>query len=207
MSSDSDPRELATPPGEQAKNEAEPEAAETAPVTAASAPPASSLRLNALIFSFLTLWLIVAGVWLVSAGTRYREEYSQSQEGWRIGSTRSVELTVVPEDKTRLGCASDQVIQGLRCGYRRGGADAGAFSPQVLQPLNTVGNELLLGAGLWFSPDLKGKLPPHRFTVVCNYNIKGVMKSAAIRFEPAAAFSPVGRTVTLGTLTDCVIPR
>jgi hypothetical protein len=169
--------------------------------------PGSALRLNALIFSFLTLWLIVAVVWLVSAGSRYREEYSQSQEGWRIGSTRSVELTLVPQDKTNLGCASDQVVQGLRCGFRRGGAEAVPPSPEVLQPLNTVGNELLLGAGLWAGRDMKGSLPPHRFTVVCNYNIKGVMKSVAIRFDPAAAFSPVGRTVTLGTLTDCVIPR
>jgi hypothetical protein len=118
-----------------------------------------------------------------------------------------VELTLVPQDKTNLGCASDQVVQGLRCGFRRSGAEAVPLSPEVLQPLNTVGNELLLGAGLWAGRDMKGSLPPHRFTVVCNYNIKGVMKSVAIRFDPAAAFSPVGRTVTLGTLTDCVIPR
>ena len=206
MSSDSDPRELATPREGEAPKEAEPEAV-SATVEVPREAQGSSLRLNALIFSFLTLWLIVAGVWLVSSGSRYREEYSQSQEGWRIGSSRSVELTVVREDKANLGCASDQVVQGLRCGFRRNGTEAAPLSPQVLQPLNTVGNELLLGAGLWAASDLKGTLPPHRFTVVCNYNIKGVMKSAAIRFDPAAAFSPVGRTVTLGTLTDCVIPR
>jgi hypothetical protein len=206
MSSDSDPRELATPAeGESPKGAGE--AAVSEPVEVPREAPGSALRLNALIFSFLTLWLIVAVVWLVSAGSRYREEYSQSQEGWRIGSTRSVELTLVPQDKTNLGCASDQVVQGLRCGFRRCGAEAVPPSPEVLQPLNTVGNELLLGAGLWAGRDMKGSLPPHRFTVVCNYNIKGVMKSVAIRFDPAAAFSPVGRTVTLGTLTDCVIPR
>jgi hypothetical protein len=80
-------------------------------------------------------------------------------------------------------------------------------SPQILRPYNTVGNDLLLGAGLWNSSDLKEPLPETRFTVACNYHIEGVMKSAMIRFAPEASFGPVGRTVTVGTLTDCMIPR
>jgi hypothetical protein len=167
-------------------------------------------RCNLLLVSFLSLFVIGFGVWLVSGGKRYREEYAQATEGWRVGSTRVVELTLVKEDKTRLACASDQEIAGLRCGYRGNQREPGPLppdSPQILQPYNTVANELLLGAGLWSAPDLKKQLPPGRFTVICNYNIKGVLKSAAIRFDPTASFSALGKTVTLGTLSDCMAPR
>ena len=80
-------------------------------------------------------------------------------------------------------------------------------NPQILQPYNTVGNELLLGASLWTSSDLKEPLPRGRFSVVCNYHIKGVVKSVAIRFNPDAPFDPVRKTVTVGTLTEWVLPR
>jgi hypothetical protein len=165
---------------------------------------------NVVLMSVLAFFLIGFGVWVVSAGARYRSEYAQIMEGWRVGSTRIVELTLVKEDKRNLACASDQVMAGLRCGYRRNGREAGSMSPEnpnMLQPYNTVGNELLLGAGLWRSPDLKEPLPHGRFSVICNYNIKGVARSVSIRFDPAAAFSAVGKTVTSGTLTDCVLPR
>jgi hypothetical protein len=167
-------------------------------------------RYNAVLLSIVSLFLIGFGVWLVSGTKQYREEYAQSMEGWRVGTTRMIELTLVKDDKTHLGCASDQEIAGLRCGHRRNKSEAvpaGAADPRVLQPYNTVGNELLLGAGLWNSPDLKGALPSSRFSVICNYTIKGVVKSVSIRFNPTAAFAPVGKTVTAGTLSECVLPR
>ncbi|HJX52902.1 MAG TPA: hypothetical protein VJ801_09070 [Polyangia bacterium] len=173
------------------------------------APPRPE-RCNVLILSFLSFFLIGFGVWVVSAGSRYREEYAQAMEGWRVGSTRVVELTLVREDKRNLECASDQVIAGLRCGNGGESHEAGrlpADNPQILQPYNTVGNELLLGAGLWSSPDLKEPLPQARFTVVCTYHIEGVMRSALTRFDPAGSFAPLGKTATVGTLTDCMLPR
>jgi len=173
------------------------------------APPRPE-RCNVLILSFLSFFLIGFGVWVVSAGSRYREEYAQATQGWRVGGIRVVELTLVKDDKRNLACASDQGIAGLHCGYQGESHEAGPLSPdspQILQPYNTVGNELLLGAGLWNAPDLKEPLPQARFTVICNYHIKGVMKSALIRFAPAASFTPLGRTVTVGTLTDCMLPR
>jgi hypothetical protein len=174
--------------------------------------PLGPSRCNALLLSFVSFCLIVFGVWVVSAGKRYREEYAQGQgtEGWRVGSTQSVELTVVRDDKRNLACASDQVIAGLHCGYRRDGSAAGSSSPddaQILQPYNTVGSELLLGAGLWTASDLKKPLPATRFTVVCNYHIEGVAKLASIRFDAAAPFAPGGKRLTAGTLSDCALPR
>jgi hypothetical protein len=167
-------------------------------------------RWNVLVLSLLTFCLTGFGVWLVSAGKAYREQYAQATETWRVGSTREVELTVVKNDKRNLSCASDQTIAGLHCGYRRNGREAGRVSPddaQMLQPYNTTSNQLLLGAGLWTAEELKEPLPEGRFTVVCNYHIKGIMKSAAVRFDPHASFSAVGKTVTAGSLTECVLPR
>lgn len=176
---------------------------------APASPRPSPPRLNALVLSLLSLCLIVFGVWVVSAGKRYRQEYTDSTEGWRIGTTRQVEVTLVRTDKQNLACASDAVVAGLHCAFQRNFAAAAgsADDPRVLQPYNTTGEELLLGAGLWTSPDLKGPLPPARFTVVCNYHIEGVTRSAAIRFGAGAAFSPVAKVVTVGSLTDCVLPH
>ncbi|HEX3694544.1 MAG TPA: hypothetical protein VH374_04060 [Polyangia bacterium] len=165
-----------------------------------------------MLVSFLSFWLIVFGLWVVSAGKRYREEYARGQgtEGWIVGTTQAVELTLVREDKHNLACASDQVIAGLHCAYRRDARQAGPSAPEdphILQPYNTVGSELLLGAGLWTAADLKKPLPAARFTVACNYHIEGVAKSASIRFDAAAPFAPAGKTVTVGTLSDCALPR
>lgn len=161
---------------------------------------------NLLILSLASFCLIGFGVWVFSAGKRYREDYANTVEGWRIGSSRSVELTLVADDMRTLACTSDHAVAGLRCG-EDGEVPEGGPDPQILQPYNTTGSEILLGAGLWACPDMKPPLPPGRFTVVCNYNIKGVIKSAAVRFGRTGSFGPLGRTTTVGTLTECMIPR
>jgi hypothetical protein len=172
--------------------------------------PQGPERVNAILLSFVSVVLIGFGVWVVSAGKRYREEYAESK-GWWVGSSRVVELTLVKDDKLNLGCSFEHVlVEGLRCGFSDTRGEAASPSPddpKVLQPYNTVGNHLLLGAGLWLSPDLKGELPANRFTVVCNYHIKGLVKSAKIRFDSHSSFGPLKEPTTVGTLTDCVIPR
>jgi hypothetical protein len=167
-------------------------------------------RLNVLVFSLLSFCLIAFGLWLVSAGKSYREAYAEKTEGWRVGSTHTVELTLVREDKSNLGCAADRALAGMHCGYTLDGAPTGPASAersQFLQPYNTIDNTLLLGSGLWNAADLKGTLPEVRFTVTCNYNIKGLAKSASIRFDATAPFTALQKAVTVGTLTDCVIVR
>jgi hypothetical protein len=162
--------------------------------------------------SVLSLVLIGFGVWLVFAGTRYREEYAQTTEAWRVGSVRTLEISLGPPDMTNLACASDHEVAGLHCAYRANLAPAGAISPNdpmLLQPYNTVNNELFLGAGLWNSLDVRSKddLPKQRFTAVCSYEMRGVVKSVAVRFSGRDPLRPHGRTAAAGILTDCTIPR
>jgi hypothetical protein len=178
--------------------------------TAQPEAPRRRERYNDLLFSFVTLLLIAFGVWVVLGGKRYRAEYAQATQGWRVGTTRSVEITLVRDDKTNLACASDHSVAGLRCGYGRDQKPVSSLTadkPEMLQPYSTLGGELLLGAGLWTAADMRQTLPETRFSVVCNYNIKGVMKSASIRFSPTGRFNPTGKTVTVGSLNDCVVPR
>lgn len=148
-------------------------------------------------------------LWLVFSWTGYAERYAAANEGWHIGQTRLVEITVVPEDRYRLDCSSEKTLGGLHCNYRSDGKPFGAEPDhaKVLSPFNTVKNELLLGAGFWDTPALSGPLPPGRFSVACNYNVVGVLRSVSLRWGTNAPFTPVERSVTVGTLTDCVIPQ
>lgn len=216
------PATSSRPPASQDPQEGKPDAAparepdagpewesDAAPAREPDAP-ALLQRCNVLLLTFLTVFVIGFGVWLFFAGTRYRDEHAQASQGWHVGTARMLEITLVKDDRTGLSCASDQVIDGLRCGHTSDFRSVGpepANDPQVLQPYNTTKNELFLGAGLWNSPDLRGALPARRFSVVCNYNMKGIMKSGSIRFVGSAPFNPLQKTVMVGTLTDCVIPR
>jgi hypothetical protein len=148
-------------------------------------------------------------LWLAFSWTGYAERYAGATEGWHLGQTRLIELTIIPEDRHTLGCASDKEPGGLHCAFHAGGAP---FPPEsdrrrVLSPFNTVKNELFLGAGLWENAVLSGPLPPGRFSVACNYHIVGVLRSESLRWAPTGAFGPVDRSLTVGTLTDCVVPQ
>ena len=48
---------------------------------------------------------------------------------------------------------------------------------------------------------------PERFTVVCNYHVVGVLKSAALRWALNGSFNPLEQSVAVGNLSDCVIPQ
>ena len=121
-----------------------------------------------------------------------------------------MEITLVKEDDRNLACASDQVIGGLRCGYRLNQQAAGAVSPadpRMLQPYNTVDSQLLLGAGLWTSSDMNSPCRRGASPSSCTYNIIGMVRAAAIRFAPTAPFNRIGRTIPVGALSDCTLRR
>jgi hypothetical protein len=176
--------------------------------------PAADVRFdppkNLLLYSLSGFLCIGVALWLILAWAGYKEKYSQQTEGWHLGSTKMLEITLIREDKKNLACASEKVFAGVHCGYRINGQPWGAgpdTDPQVLQPFNTVKNELFLAAGLWQSPILQGTLPAERFTVVCNYHVLGVLKAVSLRWSPTGNFGPVDQSVAVGNLTDCVIPQ
>jgi hypothetical protein len=158
--------------------------------------------------TLLVLLLIGFFTWLGFAVTGYAARHSQLTEEWAVGSTRLVEVTVVAQDRVRLACASDLSFGSLHCGYRASQARwEPVDEPNTLQPLNTVKNELFLGAGLWSDPELPIPEFGQRFSMTCNYHVEGVMKSAALRWSELGPFAPLTQTVTVGHFSNCVIPK
>ena len=192
---------------------AESSAAPVAEIDAAPAAPPDErepLPHNVLLYTVFGLLCIGVALWLILAWSGYKEKYSQQTEGWHLGSTKMLEITLIRDDKKNLACASDRTYGEIRCGYTRDGKPFGPKpdeDPHILQPFNTVKNELFLAAGLWQAPVLKEPLPADRFTVVCNYYVVGVLKAVALRWSPTGSFNPVDQSVAVGTLSDCVIPQ
>jgi hypothetical protein len=167
----------------------------------------SSHTLLYTVFGFLCMGV---ALWLVFAWTGYKDRYSQQTEGWHLGSTKMIEVTLIRDDKKNLACSSDKSFADVHCGYYANTQPWGpgpAADAHTLQPFNTVKNELFLAAGLWQAPILSVTLPAERFTVVCNYHVIGVLKSVSLRWSVTGNFSPVDQSVAVGTLTDCVIPQ
>lgn len=156
----------------------------------------------------LALFVIGFAVWLIFAWSGYRRRYVMATEAWHRGPKNFIELTVVPDDRLNLDCASNVVFGDMRCGF---GADHRPSQPvpsdrQRLRPYNTVNGELLLGAGLWSSPRLPNPLPAQRFTVWCDYDLVGAVRSAALRWSSTGPFTPLDRSVMVGRLHDCATP-
>jgi hypothetical protein len=170
----------------------------------------TSWRPPVLVYTALSLMTIVFVLFIVYSWSGYSDKYAQVTEGWSIGNTKLIEITLVRDDKDGLACASNLDFGGVRCGYAANGAPLGDKGPapsQLLQPFNTVKNELFVGAGLWDSKGLPKTLPTERFTVVCNYRVVGVAKSMSLRWGQKASFDPLKHSVAVGTLSDCVIPQ
>ncbi len=199
---------VAASPEAKAINAGKPPVASATPSAIAAAH--SPREYDVLMKTVFSLFAISVVVGLVFAWTGYANRYAQVTEGWHLGQTKLVEVTVVKEDKGRLACASDVISDGVHCGFRANGQPFEASTQDdshVLSPYNTVKNELFLAAGLWTSPALLGPLPTERFTVACNYKVLGVLKSVGLRWQANSSFDPVKQSVTVGSLTDCVIPK
>jgi hypothetical protein len=157
--------------------------------------------------TLLVLFLIGFACWLAFATTGYAARHAQLNDTWVIGGTRVVEVSIVPEDRQNLACASDVQVGQLRCKYGRDQQPSdGLAERNSLQPLNTVKNELFLAAGLWELPAAAAAPPGQRFTVVCNYHVEGVVRSVSLRWGVKAPFGPLTVSTTAGSLTDCSIP-
>jgi hypothetical protein len=148
-------------------------------------------------------------LWLGFSWSGYAERFAQAGGGWRKGGTQLVEITLIRDDVRNLACASDQSVASLHCAYTANGKQLWSEPSNVgavLRPYSTVKGDLLLGKGLWDSPLLPASLPGSRFTVVCNFEMLGVLKSVAFRWSLQGAFDPSKESVPVGALNDCSIP-
>ena len=150
----------------------------------------------------VTLWLFAIGfaVWVIFAFGDYRKHYVLATENWHRGAKNFIEITLVREDHVNLDCAADATVRGLHCAF---GADqpprAGADDDlHVLRPYNTVNGELFLGAGLWRLAGATGALPAGRFTVICDFDIVGALRSVALRWARNGSFDPNERSLAGG---------
>jgi hypothetical protein len=186
-----------------------------APVTAAGSSPG---ELDQLLRLTLALFAIGLSVWLLLAGGAYRRQYSGTGAAWHRGAHNFIEITLVREDRANLACAGETTMHGLHCGF---GADQQPRrsarnddeddeddddDPYELRPYNTVNGELFLGAGLWDALTSQGPLPAGRFTVTCDFEIVGALRSVALRWTVGGRFDGSAKTLAVGALHDCAIP-
>jgi hypothetical protein len=156
----------------------------------------------------LVLFVIGFGVFVANHWSKYDKYSGQTEQGWHKGSKQMVEITLVRDDKNKLDCASNIAIEGLGCAFDAN-SQARPQQPKdkTLHPYCNIKNDVLLAAGLWDSPGLPKELPAERFTVVCNYNVVGVVKTVSLRWNTNDKFDPAKQSLPIGTLTDCVIPQ
>lgn len=176
-------------------------------VAEATTPTPKSWRPPVLVYTWVSLMTIMFVVWILFSWSGYSDKYAQVTEGWSLGSTKMLEITIVKDDKDGLACSSDLNFDGVRCAFSGNAAPSGVDLSKMLQPFNTVKNELFIASGLWTSKGLPNPLPAERFTVVCNYRVVGVSKNMSLRWGQKAAFDPLKHSVAIGTLSDCVIPQ
>jgi hypothetical protein len=178
-----------------------------------TAPRTRSGGLEIQLWAITSLLCTGFALWLGFAWSGYASRCALTPQGWQRGATRALELTLIREDLDNLACASDVAVDALHCAFRANRrapqvpmAPGAHRAPELLQPYVTVTGELLLAAGLWRSPLMRGALPTIRFTVVCDYHVTGVMKSVALRWSPSGAFEAARQALPVGSLSNCVLP-
>jgi hypothetical protein len=105
----------------------------------------------------------------------------------------SLELTVVPNDRTTLSCDSAAPIGGLQCTHAGGSPVA---SDRPLRPYVTTGRELVLLSGVFEAPAVSNWVEASqrsghkdRKTLRCRVIPLTQSASAGVRFKASGAFS------------------
>jgi hypothetical protein len=165
------------------------------------------VRRGEVLFSGASVLICIGfALWVIFRWSGYSEGYTQRMDGWRLGGTHLVELTVVPQDRQRLACASDGHFGQARCGFNARKKARKTPEKDLLSPYSTSDGKVLLASGLWTSPGL-AELPRRRFTVVCNLHVLGVLKSVKLRWKEQGSFERVRHGLVTGRLEDCAIPQ
>jgi hypothetical protein len=180
-------------------------------------PKASPTR-SILLYALLIGGIALAFAYLGQQGGGGDTEIPQPT--WKEGDVVDVTITLVTTDLKDLGCASDEEVKGLHCGFvdKRKPHSAGT-DPQtdgkILQPYTTVDRFQFLAAGMWVSPDVKAKIdaedwknPSPRFNAECKFKVEGRFKEAFIRWKPENDWiSNAARDQFVGSLSDCKVKQ
>jgi len=201
--------------------------AATAPVDRSQSPAGTAgedaASSKAVTLGAVLLVLIVGGVLVSFAISKGGDEPAHGKRAapareapppasWKEGEQVDVELTVLPEDKENLACASTLDVAGRHCGFENATtpwskpSEAGTDDDKhLLKPYATTGRERLLAAGLWSEPALAANLPPKRFSVKCKYTIEGRVKGPNIRWGKSGPWKQMGNDWFAGVLSGCTV--
>jgi hypothetical protein len=134
------------------------------------------------------------------------KEAAVAQQNWSVGQEIPVEITVLPEDRENLACASVEEAAGRHCAFentttpRDGGADDDAH---ILKPYATTGRQRFLAAGLW--DQIKDKIPSKRFSVKCKYKVEAKIKAPAIRWSKSGPWRELKGDWFAGSVSGCTV--
>lgn len=126
-----------------------------------------------------------------------------------VGKKIPVVLTLKPQDKGDLYCASKLEVEGKRCAFEASTVPRAKAEdePTTLIPFSTTDRRQILAAGLWDSPALApDKLPRDRFSVACSFNVEGKVTSPEIKWGKAD-WRQTKDDWFAGTLTDCKLKK
>ena len=156
----------------------------------------------------MTVFVVVVGG--LAAGFAFLGKENQhggpSTPKWRTGQEAVVEITVVPQDKVELACASPIDMGGRKCQFEtQSKAHPPAEDPaKILKPYTTTDQVQFLAAGLWEDPALK-TLPTTRFSVKCKYKVEGKIDKPAIRWNSEGPWYAQTNEWYAGSVSGCSI--
>lgn len=170
-----------------------------------AAPPAPA---RGALGARMTVFVIVVGG--LAAGFAFLgkegKQGGAAAPKWRVGQEALVEITVVPQDKTELACASPADVGGRKCQFEtQSKAHPPAEDPaKVLKPYTTTDQVQFLAAGLWEDPALK-TLPTGRFSVKCKYKVEGEIDKPGIRWASDGPWYTQTNKWYAGSVSGCSI--
>ncbi len=136
-----------------------------------------------------------------------------SSTGWASGSEQSIDVTLVPQDRTNLACASASEVAGHHCQFEaqnKPWAKTPIGDEKVqYKPYRLAGtNDPVLIAGLWSDPGMsRGPLPTERFTAKCKFKVEGKVDKLSVRWNPADPWYEEPFAWPSGTVSNCTITR
>ncbi len=206
---DVDADEEAEPAAAEKAQPAKSEAQPSRPQPRAKRPPAPPS--SGALGTRMTLFVVVVGALAAGFAVLGKESGGGGPAApkWKVGQEANVEITVVPNDRVELACASTTDIAGRKCEFE---TQVKANPKQeddtkLLKPYTTTDQVQFLAAGLWAEPALKANMPTTRFSVKCKLKVEGKVAKPGIRWNSEGPWYPQTNDWYAGVVSGCsVVP-